>query len=100
MSTGTMIWLIAATGVGMWFWYDSMRARERAVGGARQLCAEQGLQFLDDTVALRRLSVSLDHRGPHWHRTYRFEYTTDGTDRHTGCIFVHGADPVRAGLEL
>ena len=31
----------------VWFWLDSMKAREIGIQAARNACAEEGLQFLD-----------------------------------------------------
>jgi len=33
-----------------WLWYDSMRARERAVAAGQAACVRERLQFLDETV--------------------------------------------------
>lgn len=95
-----MIWLLGLAALLLWFWFDSMRARERAVLNAKALCEREGLQFLDDTVALRRLTVGWGMRGPHLRRVYRFEYTATGTTRHHGCITVDGWEPVRVALEM
>jgi len=47
MWEGFALAAIAALG---WWWYDSMRARERALATAGAACARDGLQFLDETV--------------------------------------------------
>ncbi|MDH3639572.1 MAG: DUF3301 domain-containing protein [Gammaproteobacteria bacterium] len=95
-----MIWLLGVAALGVWFWFDSMRARERAILGAQALCERESLQFLDDTVALRRLNLGWGARGLHLQRIYRFEYATTATNRHHGCIFVVGSEPVRVALEI
>src|SRR3989304_276996 len=48
-----MDWEIAALiamGLAAWLWFDSMRARERAVRAGQAACARDSLQFLDETV--------------------------------------------------
>ena len=50
-------WLLAVFGGLAWFWWDGLKKRERAVGAARRVCAQAGVQFLDDSVALRRLRL-------------------------------------------
>ena len=35
---------------GIWLWLDSLKAREIGMQAAQRACAEEGLQFLDETV--------------------------------------------------
>ncbi|MDH3281413.1 MAG: DUF3301 domain-containing protein [Gammaproteobacteria bacterium] len=95
-----MIWLLGATLLGMWFWFDSMRARERAILGAKTLCEREGLQFLDDTVALKRIRLGMSAGGVRLQRTYRFEYATTGSIRYQGYIVVVGSEPAHVALEM
>jgi hypothetical protein len=75
----------------LWFWVDTLRAREQALQVGRQACREIGAQLLDHTVALRRLRVvrNAEHRGV-WRRTYRFEYSLDGLARLQGSVILRG----------
>ena len=70
-------------------WQLSMKIHDRAVHTARSACQSRGVQFLDGTAALRstRLSFSLDS-GPGVHRTYTFDYSENGFERHTGCVIM------------
>jgi hypothetical protein len=80
---------IAAAG---WFWYDSMRARERAVRAGRGACEREGLQFLDDTVLCTRTRPTRDTEGRvTLRRVYTFEFSDDGRRRRAGSIVVVGA---------
>lgn len=79
---------IAAAG---WFWYDSMRARERAVRAGRGACEREGLQFLDDTVLCTRTRPTRDAEGRvTLRRVYTFEFSDDGQRRRAGSIVVVG----------
>jgi hypothetical protein len=79
---------IAAAG---WFWYDSMRARERAVRAGRGACEREGLQFLDDTVLCTRTRPARDAEGRvTLRRVYTFEFSDDGQRRRAGSIVVVG----------
>lgn len=79
---------IAAAG---WFWYDSMRARERAVRAGRGACEREGLQFLDDTVLCTRTRPTRDAEGRvTLRRVYTFEFSDDGERRRAGSIVVVG----------
>lgn len=81
---------IAAIG---WLWYDSMRARERALGAGRQACERDGLQFLDDTVKIVRVRPARNGDGRLvLRRTYRFEFSDDGARRRDGTIVIIGAE--------
>jgi len=80
---------IAAAG---WFWYDSMRARERAVRAGRAACDREGLQFLDETVLCTRTRPTRDADGRvTLRRSYEFEFSDDGQRRRGGSIVIVGA---------
>jgi hypothetical protein len=87
-----MVGLLAAAGMGAWFWLDSMRAREIATGLCRHVCQQQQLQFLDDTVALNVMGLARNAQGRiQIRRIYRFEYSDDGVQRHQGEAVMLGA---------
>lgn len=54
-----------------WYWLDSLRARELALGICRAACEQRALQLLDQTVALRRLRLRWTADGIRLRRTYR-----------------------------
>lgn len=93
-----LFWIAAIAAVG-WFWFDSMRVRERATAMARTICDRSDLQFLEATVALRRLRLI---RGRAGHmllaRHYVFEYTEDGETRQQGFLLFHGLRMEASGL--
>lgn len=76
-----------------WFWLAGMRARDVAVDAARRACAADGVQLLDDTVALaslrprRRTTGALALR-----RVYRFEFSDTGNNRLGGSITLLGGE--------
>jgi hypothetical protein len=78
-------------GLLAWFWQDSMRARERAIRIGKQVCEKEGLQLLDDTVALNSLRLKRDGDGRlGWWRRYAFEFSDDGNNRRAGAITLMG----------
>lgn len=87
MSTLTPILVILAI---IWFWVDSLRAREMATRICRAACAQREVQFLDQTVALRRLGLRWLANGLRLRRVYRFEYSEEGVGRSTGHIVMLG----------
>ena len=82
--------LIFSIVILIWFWLTSMNCRGIALQTARISCANQGLQFLDGTVSLRKIRpyyLNADDLG--FKRTYVFDYSSDGVSRHTGCVVLH-----------
>jgi hypothetical protein len=75
-----------------WFWLDSLRAREIALGICRAACAARNLQLLDQTVALRRLGLSWRAEGIRLRRAYRFDFSEEGVGRLSGYVVLRGID--------
>lgn len=94
--------LLLLLGVGAFalYWQSAMRAKEVAIGAAKRECKLCGVQFLDQTVELGRLSMSRDASG-RWRlwRLYRFDYTDDGDTRRDGELILLGHKLVRISLE-
>lgn len=86
------VWALVGIGLAGWFWYDSMKAREAAVRLGRQVCARDGLQFLDDTVHCARTRPARTDSGSlALRREYRFEFSDDGVRRRSGTIVMLAA---------
>jgi hypothetical protein len=83
-----------------WFWLDSLRAREMAVGICRAACERRDLQFLDQTVALRHLGVRRTPDGLRLRRVYRFDFSEEGIGRRTGYLALVGLDLEEISLGL
>ena len=66
-----------------WLWLDSLKARE--------VCAAEGLMFLDDTVAISGLKPVRDDGGRiTLQRAYDFEYSDTGDNRLKGSVVMRG----------
>lgn len=76
-----------------WLWFDSMRARERAVAAGQNACARERLQFLDETVECTSVKPGRNAAG-HLvlRRVYRFEFSDDGSNRRAGSIVMLAAE--------
>lgn len=83
-----------------WFWLDSLRARELATGVCRAACEQRGLQFLDQTVALRRLGIRRTAAGLRLRRVYRFDFSEEGVGRQNGYLVLIGIDLDELSLGL
>ena len=80
---------IALVALVVWLWRESLRAREAATRAGRRVCEANDVQFLDETVALARMSLGWNGRVA-LIRSYRFDYSTDGADRAAGLVIVQG----------
>jgi hypothetical protein len=94
---------ILMLGVIAWAWFDSLKAREAAIGAARAACTSEGLILLDDTVAISALKALRDDDGRlRLQRAYDFEYTDTGNNRIKGGVVLLGHRVVllNVGLRL
>lgn len=73
-----------------WFWFDSLRTREIAVGICQAACAQRAFQFLDQAVALHRLGLTWRSEGLRLRRVYRFEFSEEGVGRRNGYLVLRG----------
>ena len=74
-----------------WLWWDSMQAREAAVGAARAACNAEGLQFLDDTVGIASIKPARNAEGRLLlQRAYDFEFSDNGDNRIRGSVVTLG----------
>ncbi len=82
---------LALIGGALWFWLDSLKAREIGVAAARQACVDDGLQFLDETVVGRSLRLIRAEDGQlRLQRVYAFEYSDTGDNRRPGSVTLLG----------
>lgn len=92
MSVHELFLLLLAAG-GIWLWLDSLSAREVGVRAAQAGCAEEGLQFLDETVVIRSVRPARDDAGRlRLRRIYAFEFSETGHDRREGSVALLGHD--------
>jgi hypothetical protein len=85
------ILLLGVFGAVGWYWFAGMQVREQAVAVGRRACADAGLQFLDDSVALSRTRFARNSQGQlQFLRDYRFEFSDTGDNRRPGVIRMLG----------
>ncbi|MBK7464321.1 MAG: DUF3301 domain-containing protein [Betaproteobacteria bacterium] len=76
---------------GIWLWLDSLKAREIGIQAAQRACAEEGLQFLDETVVGSFFRLARNDEGHlQLRRVYAFEYSDTGDNRCTGSVTLLG----------
>lgn len=82
---------LALLGLVIWFWQDTLRAREMAIKRTRRYCQDINYQFLDESVAMISLKPGRDLSGSFaFHRHYHFEFSLDGQNRFNGTAYVIG----------
>lgn len=97
MELGGLLLLIALA----WLWMDSLKVREIAVRSARDACAAEHLQFLDDTVGIASVKVARDDAGHlKLQRAYDFEYSDTGNNRIRGSVVMLGERMVLLNIGL
>ncbi|MCU7796671.1 MAG: DUF3301 domain-containing protein [Candidatus Thiodiazotropha sp. (ex Notomyrtea botanica)] len=99
MSYSTLNLLLALMML-IWFWRDSLKVREIATRISRKACESYGVQFLDQTVALQRLTLRWVRSGLKLRRTYQFDYSLEGQGRRTGYLVMMGNQHVSLHLDL
>lgn len=75
-----------------WIWFESLARRETAIDAARRACAAEGVQLLDETVALASMRPRRAESGAlRLQRVYRFEFSDNGNNRLSGSVTLIGA---------
>lgn len=101
--TGNIIALLIIV-LLVWLWLDGARARELAIGIARMLCQKQGVQFLDETVFLKRMGVRWTAQGIRLRRMFSFDFSIEGVGRRTGYLILVGTQlehtEMRIGIDI
>lgn len=82
------------------YWFTALRNKELARAAGQRTCEQADVQFLDDTVELRKLRLRRGESGGLvFYREYRFEFTNDGAQRYRGEITMLGRRVLRSTLE-
>ncbi len=87
----TLLILMIFGALGFAFWSATRAAAERAEAVGRDACHVAGVQWLDQTVHASGLRLRRGEDGRlGFERSFRFEYSEDGSDRHVGRLVLRG----------
>ena len=87
----TLLILMIVAAMAFAFWSAARAAAERAEQVGRNACQAAGVQLLDQTVHANGLRLRRGYDGRlGFERSFRFEYSYDGVDRHTGRMVLRG----------
>lgn len=91
----SLILLMIAGAAAFAFWNASRAAAERAEVLGRNACRAADVQWLDQSVHAVRLRLCrLPNGWLGFERTFRFDYSHDGIDRHSGRLVLRGEELV------
>ena len=100
----TVVLLMIVAGAAFAWWSAGRAAAERAEELGRRACHASGVQWLDQTVHATGMRLyRRDDGWLGWERSFRFDYSRDGEDRHVGWLVLRGnrlvsfTGPVGAG---
>jgi hypothetical protein len=87
----SLLILMIVLGLGSALWSAARAAAERAEAVGRDACRVAGVQWLDQTVHASGLRLVRGEDGRlGFQRSFRFEYSEDGSDRHIGRLVLRG----------
>lgn len=87
----TLLILMIVGGAAFFFFSAARAAAERAAVIGRDACQAAGVQWLDQSV--HATGIRLRRHPTGWlglERSFRFEYSEDGQDRHAGRVVLLG----------
>jgi len=85
-----IVMIVAALALALWS--AARAAAERAEALGRDACRAADVQWLDQTVHASGIRLRRGDDGRlGFERSFRFEYSHDGTDRHVGRLVLRGA---------
>ncbi|TXH65816.1 MAG: DUF3301 domain-containing protein [Lysobacteraceae bacterium] len=87
----TLLILMILAAILFAFWSASRAAAEQAVTLGREACEAAGVQLIDQTVHATGLRLRRGEDGRlGFERSFRFEYSLDGADRHVARLVLQG----------
>jgi len=88
---GEGLFLILLLAAVAWYWWSTMQSKELAKNAGKQLCTRYDVQFLDETVEMKKIWVRRNNAGRlELCRLFFFEFATDGETRYQGRILILG----------
>ena len=75
----------------LYYWLDSIQAKENATQHAKNSCKNVLLEFLDDTVLIKKMRLRRNSHGRlSIYREYEFEFSSTGEFRYKGRVRLLG----------
>ena len=91
-----IIVLVAA----VFYWFDGIRAKENATIHAKAACKKVLIEFLDDTVLIKKIRLRRNTQGSLLlYREYEFEFSSTGEFRYKGIVRLLGNHLIDVEME-
>lgn len=75
----------------LFYWLDGIRAKELATKHAKEACKKVLLEFLDETVLIKKVRLRRNTHGQiSIYREYEFEFSSTGEFRYKGQVRLLG----------
>lgn len=88
---GEGLFLIIILASVAWYWWSTMQSKELAKQAGKHACNRYDVQFLDETVEMKKIWVRRNQEGKlELCRLFFFEFATDGEKRYQGRVVVLG----------
>lgn len=86
-----VIWICVIASLAL-LWWQNLKMREIALVAVKRYCDREGLQLLDQSVALKKINFKRDQHSGNvvLRRNYKFEFTSTGDERYSGMVEMHG----------
>lgn len=90
-----LLFVMILVALAFFYWSASRAAAERAEQLGRAACQAGGVQWLDQSVHASGIRVRRGEDGRlGLERSFRFEYSSDGSDRYVGRMVLRGTQLV------
>ena len=84
----------------LYYWLDSIRSKENATSHAKMACKNVLIEFLDDTVLIKKIRLRRNTQGHlSIYREYEFEFSSTGEFRYKGKVTLLGKYLVDVDME-
>lgn len=84
----------------LYYWLDSIRSKEYATEHAKNACKKVSLEFLDQTVLIKKIRLRRNSKGQlSVYREYEFEFSSTGEFRYKGEVRLLGKYLVDVEME-
>ena len=91
-----IIFLISA----LLYWFDGIQAKENATIHAKAACKKVLIEFLDDTVLIKKVRLRRNSQGQlSIYREYEFEFSSTGEFRYKGIVCLLGKHLIDVEME-
>lgn len=90
LDINAILWLMLLA-VVVFYWMNALRVKDAAFSAAQKHCEMMEVQFLDQSVYLKRIWFKRNEQGQLclW-RDFYFEFTVNGDDRYFGRVTMLG----------